>query len=197
MSGYRLDLPSPWVVRFAPLIAAGGNVLDVACGRGRHARWLEEQGHRVTAIDRDVDALSSSGASEIIVRDLEDEAADADAWPLSGRVFAAVVVTNYLHRPLFPMLIEALEPGGVLLYETFAIGNARFGKPSNPSFLLESGELLARCAGLQVVAYEDGIVRFPSPASIQRICAVKPASTEPGVDGSSENRSVDPSRHAL
>ena len=163
--------PSPWVVRFAGSIASGGTVLDVACGRGRHARWLEARGHRVTAIDRDATALAASGASETIVCDLETEPV---TWPLPARRFDAVVVTNYLHRPLFPQLIAALAPGGMLLYETFATGNARYGRPSNPHFLLETGELLERCRALIVVAYEDGIVAVPAPASVQRLCCTKP-----------------------
>ncbi len=172
------DTPSAWVIRFAPSIAASGAVLDVACGRGRHARWLEARGHRVTGVDRDADALASCGASEPILHDLEAGPASGDGWPLAGRRFAAVVVTNYLHRPLFPLLIDALLPGGVLLYETFGVGNERFGKPSNPAFLLERGELLARCEALTIVAFEDGIVDRPRPASIQRICAVRAPPTE-------------------
>lgn len=167
--------PSSWVVRFAGLIPAGAPVLDVACGRGRHARWFEAASHRVTGIDRDAAALATCGASETIACDLETEPV---AWPLPGREFAAVIVTNYLHRPLFPALLDALAPGGVLLYETFAAGNGRFGRPGNPAFLLEPGELLARCRGLQVVAYEDGLVAVPAPASVQRICAIRPAAGE-------------------
>ena len=161
------DRPSPWVVRFAPLIAPGGVVLDVACGSGRHARWLEARGHRVTGVDRDAAALAVGGATETVVADLEGA-----PWPLVARRFAAVIVINYLHRPLFPALLASLAPGGVLIYETFAVGNERFGKPSNPAFLLEPGELLERCGGLDVVAYEDGLVDDPAPASRQRICAV-------------------------
>ena len=97
-------------------------------------------------------------------------------WAVEERRFAAVIVTNYLHRPLFPLLIEALDQGGILIYETFATGNARFGKPGNSAFLLERGELLERCRALNIVAYEDGLVTSPRPASIQRICAIR----EPG-----------------
>ena len=161
--------PSEWIVRFQPSIAAGGAVLDLAAGRGRHARWLEARGHRVTALDRDAEALAACGASETFRCDLET---DPPQWPVSERRFDAVVVTNYLHRPLFARLIDALGPGGVLLYETFARGHARFGRPSHAAFLLEPGELLSFCRGLTVVAYEDGIVDSPRPASIQRICAV-------------------------
>ena len=176
--------PSPWVVRFAPLIAASGSVVDVACGRGRHARWLAARGLRVTAVDRDRQALDACGAHEAIQADLE---ADDAGWPLAGRVFDAVIVTNYLYRPLFAALLGALAPGGVLLYETFASGNARFGKPANPGFLLEPGELLRRAVGLDVVAFEDGLVDLPRPASVQRLCAIRPV----------EDRSTGPARHAL
>ncbi len=162
-------------MRLGGLVQEGGPVLDVACGRGRHVRWFEARGHRVTAIDRDEAALAASGATECIACDLE---ASGDAWPVAGRRFAGVVVTNYLHRPLFDRLLDALEEGGVLLYETFASGNARFGKPSNPAFLLEPGELLTRCAGLSIVAFEDGLVTQPRAASIQRICAVRSRRTE-------------------
>ena len=148
-------------------------MLDVASGPGRHAHWFAARGHRVTALDRDAAALEQCGAQETIVCDLETEPV---AWPVAGRRFAAVVVTNYLHRPLFPLLLDALDAGGVLLYETFAAGNARFGRPSNPAFLLAPGELLARCAGLSIVAFEDGVVERPAPASIQRVCAIR----EPG-----------------
>ena len=183
--------PSPWVMRFAPLIASGGAVLDIACGRGRHARWLESLGYRVTGIDSDEAALAVSGASERIVCDLEGSADPREAWPLHGRRYAGVIVTNYLHRPLFPLLIEALAAGGVLLYETFATGNARYGKPSNPAFLLEGGELIEHCHGLNIVAYEDGLVALPRPASIQRICAIREdlgSNAEAGAGGSAHTR---------
>ncbi len=170
---FRRDTPSPWVVRFAPLLAAGSSVLDVASGTGRHSRWFESLGHRVTAVDRDADALAASGASETVVGDLEAGEGPGRGWPFSDRRFDAVVVTNYLHRPLFPSLIDALAPHGVLIYETFAAGNGRFGRPRNPDFLLEPGELLRHCASLAVVAFEDGLIASPGRASIQRICAVR------------------------
>lgn len=175
------DRPSAWIVRFAPLVVAGGAVLDVACGSGRHVRWFEAHGHRVTAIDRSATALAAASASEPLLADLEAGDA-ARCWPVAGRRFAAVVVTNYLHRPLLPLLVAALAPGGVLLYETFAAGNARFGRPASPAFLLEPGELLAATAGLTVVAYENGVVRHPRPASIQRICAVRDATAHTTAD---------------
>jgi len=155
---------SPWVSRFAPLVP-DGPVLDVACGGGRHARLFLERGHKVTAMDRDLGATHAPGA-ELIQADLED----GSPWPLPGRLFAGVVVTNYLWRPLLPRLVEALAPGGVLIYETFAQGNERFGSPRNPDFLLARGELLRVAEGLCVVAYEDGIE--DEARVVQRICAV-------------------------
>ncbi len=165
--------PSPWVVRFAPLAAAGGPALDLACGGGRHLRLFHARGHHVTGIDRDpsgVADLAGVPGVEIIAADLED----GSPWPLApDRRFAAVVVANYLHRPLFPAILGALAPGGVLIYETFARGNERFGKPSNPDFLLAAGELLDAVRGrLQVVAYEHGEVEAPRRAVVQRICAI-------------------------
>lgn len=164
--------PSAWVARFAGLIAPGGTVLDLACGHGRHARFLEAGGWRVMAVDRDAAALAGlAGHSGI-------EAVEADletgAWPLGGRRFDGIVVANYLHRPLFPRLIEALAEGGVLIYETFMLGNERFGRPSNPDFLLRPNELLELFAGrLNVVAFEQGEVAQPRPAVVQRLCAVR------------------------
>ena len=163
--------PSPWVARFAPLVPARGRVLDVACGSGRHARYFLAREHPVVALDRDVSAiadLADRAGAEIVQADLED-----GAWPLDGRRFAAIVVTNYLHRPLFPRLLAALEPHGVLIYETFAVGNERFGRPRNPDFLLAPGELLRiTAATLRVVAYEHGEVSRPKRAVVQSICAV-------------------------
>lgn len=164
--------PSPWIARWAPLVSPGGLVLDVAAGGGRHCRLFAARGHHVVAVDRDISALVGAGAAEILSADLED----GSPWPLPGRRFSAVVVTNYLHRPLWPALLGAIEPGGVLLYETFMVGNERFGKPSNPAFLLRDGELLdiAREAGLSVVAYEALMLSDPRPAMAQRIAARRP-----------------------
>lgn len=156
--------PSSWVTRFAPLIAPGGAVLDLASGGGRHARLLLDRGHAVTALDRDIAQAHLAHGAELISADLED----GSPWPLAGRVFAGIVVTNYLWRPLFAPLIAALEPGGVLIYETFAQGNEAFGRPRNPDHLLQAGELLRACAELTVIAYEHGIDRA---SVIQRICA--------------------------
>lgn len=159
------DQASLWVARFAALVRPGGSVLDVACGGGRHCRHFLDHGHVVTGIDREIGATRAVGA-ELISADLED----TSPWPLPGRRFDAVVVTNYLWRPLFPTLVETLQPGGVLIYETFALGNEAFGRPRNPDHLLKRGELLALVAGLSVVAFEDGVVE--GRGVIQRICAV-------------------------
>ncbi len=162
--------PSAWVRRFAGLITPGGRVLDVACGSGRHAVWLAEQGFAVTGVDRDADALQGLPAGIAALHaDLEGA-----AWPLPGRVFDGIVVTNYLWRPLWPALLGGLAPGGVLIYETFALGQQRFGKPSRPDFLLQAGELLQVCEDLRVVAFEDGLEAEPARC-VQRIAAVRPS----------------------
>ncbi len=164
--------PSAWVERFAPLIAAGGPVLDLACGGGRHTRFLLARGHPVTAVDRDISGLEDIEAPELTR--LEVDLEDGSAWPLGEQRFAGIVVTNYLFRPLFASIPAALKPAGVLIYETFARGNERYGKPSNPDFLLTPGELLAMAAvaNLRVLAYEDLEVTDPKPACVQRICAI-------------------------
>lgn len=152
--------------RWAHLIRPRGRVLDVACGHGRHLRWLTAQGFEVTGVDRDAAALANlSPLGRTIVADIE-----AAPWPLAGETFDAVVVTNYLWRPLWPALLGSLAPDGVLVYETFALGNAAFGRPSNPDFLLRPGELLEACHGLQIVAYEDGFLEAPARC-VQRIVA--------------------------
>ncbi len=160
--------PSPWVVRWAPLIRPGGEVLDLACGAGRHARHLAALGCEVVAVDRDPALLRDPPAGvQVLGADLE-----AGPWPFPGRRFDAIVVTNYLHRPLLPALAGSLAPGGILVYETFARGNERFGRPSNPDFLLAPGELLEAVRGrLRVLAYEDLVVDSPRPAAVQRLCA--------------------------
>ena len=165
---------STWVARWAGIIRAGGAVLDLACGSGRHARFLAAQGLQVEAVDRDAVALAGlAGLAGITTRCADLEGA---AWPYAKRVFDAIVVTNYLHRPLLPLIGSGLAPGAALIYETFRAGNESYGKPSNPAFLLQVGELLAfaQGAGLQVIAYEDGFRAPPAAAMIQRICAIKP-----------------------
>lgn len=174
------DAPSAWVVRFLPLIPEEGEVLDVACGSGRHSRLLQAAGHRVLAVDRDAAALAAVAASGIstIEIDLESMPDGRPAWPFAAHRFAAIVVTNYLFRPLLPLLTASLAPGGILLYETFGVGNEKFGKPSNPDFLLRPGELLdtarnAAVGPLQVISYECGRIDSPRAAVVQRICAVR------------------------
>jgi SAM-dependent methyltransferase len=173
-SPHELQSPSPWVERWAPLVRTGGDVLDVACGYGRHARYFAARGHTVVAVDRDESALAMLAQLDRVwpIRaDLE-----AAPWPFAADCFDAVIVTNYLHRPLFPHLTASLRDRGVLIYETFMVGNERFGKPSNPHFLLHPTELLqAMSAALHVVAFEQGDVTRPKPATIQRLCAVRGA----------------------
>ncbi len=166
--------PSSWVVRFVPLIPKGAAVLDLACGAGRHSQLLAHLGHSVLAVDQDISAIQSGHSSAITPKCLNLE---EDAWPLSGSKFGGIVVTNYLYRPHLDRLPELLEEGGVLIYETFALGNEKFGKPSNPNFLLNPGELLAFAArhSLKVLAFEDIYVDEPKPAMVQRLCAVKGA----------------------
>lgn len=168
------DIVSPWVARWAPLVPKG-EVLDLACGSGRHARLLAGLGHTVTALDRDAQALAAAAGQGIVTLQHDLEAPGA-TWPFAPGSLAGIVVTNYLHRPLFGRIAAALAPDGVLIYETFARGNEIFGKPSNPDFLLIPGELLELAArgGLHVVAYEDGVVDTPKPARVQRLCAVGP-----------------------
>jgi len=163
--------PSAWVRRFAPLIAPAGEVLDLACGQGRHARYLAGLGYRVEALDRDGAALASlTAVAGVTTRcvDLENS-----SWSYAEGRFDGIVAANYLHRPLVPVLLQALRPGGIFIYETFAVGNEKLGRPSNPEFLLRPGELLQWVEGrLQVLAFEQGLVERPKPAVIQRICAV-------------------------
>lgn len=165
--------PSTWISRHAGLIPdlhQGARVLDLACGSGRHVRWLTAHGAQVTAVDRDAAALVTlhGVAAEVVLADIEN-----GPWPLPDRQFDAVVVTNYLWRPLMPTIVASVAPGGVLLYETFAHGNASVGKPSRPDFLLQPGELLDRVRpALRVIAYEDGFLDAP-PRFVQRIAAVR------------------------
>jgi len=183
--------PSNWVSRFAPLIREGGPILDVAAGGGRHGRFFLERGHPVTLLDQETEALqdlSSHPHASIVQKNLED----GSDWPLKDQ-FAAVLVVNYLHRPLTDHLLDALETGGVLIYETFARGNEAFGRPRNPDHLLKSGELLQMVSGrMQVIAYEHGIrENSPLPGVIQRVCAVKNLDLSSREDGDPPNCSLE------
>ena len=185
--------PSAWLLRWAHLLPPGGRVLDLACGRGRHLRWLAERDASatgaLTGIDRDAAALqacadlAAAGRLELIAADVEN-----GPWPCPGRQFDAVLVFNYLWRPLWPQLLDALAPGGLLVYETFGHSNQSVGKPSRPDFLLQPGELLSRCADLHIVAYEDGFLAEP-PRFVQRVVALRPAV--------GANSAAAPARHAL
>jgi SAM-dependent methyltransferase len=164
------ESPSFWVMRWSHLVPAGGPVLDVACGHGRHMRWFAGRGHPVTGVDRSPEAVETAGqVGDAVLADIEN-----GPWPFAGREFAGVVVTNYLWRPLLPTIVHSVAPGGVLVYETFTVGNETVGKPSRPDFLLQPGELLRACAPLRVIAYEDGFLDEP-PRFVQRIAAVRPA----------------------
>ncbi|HEV2333893.1 MAG TPA: methyltransferase domain-containing protein [Stellaceae bacterium] len=164
------DSPSTWVRRFVPLIRERGRVLDLAAGAGRHTRLLLDMGFVVTAVDRDVAALRpfAGDRCDVCAIDLEAGA----TWSLGG-AYDGIVVTNYLHRPLFEPIVAALAPEGVLIYETFAVGNERFGRPCNPDFLLRPGELLDAFAALTIVAFEAGEVNRPRPSVVERIAAIK------------------------
>ena len=170
--------PSAWVVRYAHLIPAGGPVLDLACGDGRHARYFAGRGHPVTAVDIDVEGvadLAGQPGIDVLEADLE-----TGPWPFGPASFAGIVITNYLHRPHFAVLPGTLQAGGVLIIETFGAGNELLGRPRNPDFLLAAGELLTAFAGtLQVVAYEHGREESPRPAVRQRLCAVRQAVVAP------------------
>ncbi|MDD5175569.1 MAG: methyltransferase domain-containing protein [Sterolibacterium sp.] len=168
----QFELPSQWVQRFAPLIAEGGNVLDLACGSGRHARWLAGCGYTVEAVDRNAVALEALHQIPGITTRCAD--IEGGPWPYSGCRFAGIVVTNYLWRPLLPLLMAALDKGSILIYETFMLGNERFGKPENPAFLLRPDELRHVIRGhLELIAFEQGEVSAPRPAMVQRLCAVR------------------------
>jgi SAM-dependent methyltransferase len=164
------EAPSQWIQRWSHLMAPTCSVLDVACGGGRHMQWLASQGHAALGIDRSAEALQLAQThGRTLLADIEN-----GPWPLTGQTFGAVVVTNYLWRPLWPQITDSVAPGGVLLCETFAQGNETVGKPSRPDFLLRPGELLQVCtdAGLRVVAYEDGFLSSPE-RFVQRVAAVR------------------------
>ena len=162
------EAPSAWVRRWSHLVPAGGKVLDVACGHGRHLRWFAQRGHPVTGVDRDPEAIAAiGGLGRAVAADIEN-----GPWPLPGETFAGVVVTNYLWRALLPQILASVAPGGVLIYETFTRDHAGIGKPSRPDFLLQPGELLTAAAGLRIVAYEDGFCSDPD-RFVQRLAAVR------------------------
>ncbi len=166
------EAPSAWVQRWSHLVRPGGTVLDVACGHGRHLRWFARHGHPVTGVDRSPEAITAvASLATMLQADIEN-----GPWPLlqdgQPQAFDAVVVTNYLWRALFPLLLQSLAPGGVLIYETFTAGNETVGKPSRPDFLLQPGELLNACSQLRIVAYEDGYLAEPE-RYVQRIAAVR------------------------
>jgi SAM-dependent methyltransferase len=163
LHGHNHLSPSDWVLRWAALVERGP-VLDVASGSGRHARIFAARGLDVVALDKDPQPVPGA---RLVRADLED----GSPWPFAGQRFAAIVVTNYLHRPLMKTLETSLDEQGILIYETFMAGNEKFGKPSNPAFLLRPAELLEAFAGLTVVAFEQGVVERPQPAAIQRLCA--------------------------
>ena len=161
----RLEQPSEWVARWAPRVERGP-VLDLACGSGRHSRFFKDLGFDVVAVDRERADLEG-------IRFVQADLEDGSPWPLGAERFGAIVVTNYLHRPLFPHILAALAPRAVLIYETFMAGNERFGRPSNPQFLLKPGELRKAFAELEELGFEEGEVERPKRAMIQRICALK------------------------
>jgi len=194
------EAASAWIRRWSHLVAEGGTVLDLACGQGRHVRWFASRGHLVVALDRSQEALAASAGLSNAAEGLRVQTLLADienqAWPLvhdgKEQTFDGVVVTNYLWRPLMQTIVRSVAPGGVLLYETFAHGNASVGRPARPDFLLQPGELLQACRDLRVVAYEDGFCADP-PRFIQRIAAVR----EP-LPGDSQRGAADtPQRHLL
>ncbi|MEG0938177.1 MAG: class I SAM-dependent methyltransferase [Comamonas sp.] len=168
-AAHGAQAPSAWITRFAQLVRPQGTVLDLACGMGRHTRYFSTSNHVLTSVDKAQEATQSvADIAETITADIENA-----PWPLTGRSFDGVVITNYLWRPLWPQILDSVKPGGVLLYETFGQGNEAFGKPSRPDFLLAPGELLQVCAGWTIVAYEHGQLRQPDRV-VQRIAAIKP-----------------------
>jgi SAM-dependent methyltransferase len=174
---HDIETASPWTLRFADLAPPGSPVLDLACGSGRHTRLFHRRGHPVTAVDRDLGGVADLAMSPGFT--LIEADPEADPWPLPGRRYGAVVVCNYLHRPLLPRIVEAVAPGGVLIYETFAVGNERFGRPRNPDFLLHPNELLKAVGDDFIVrAYEHGRVDAPKPAVRQSLCAVRASGEE-------------------
>lgn len=186
--GVLLIVPSPWIVRWSHLLQPDATVLDIACGSGRHLAWFAARGHAVTGIDRDLAPARSAGApGTLVCADIENQ-----PWPLTAgsepQTFGAVVVTNYLWRPLLPTMVHSVAPGGVFLYETFASGNETVGRPARADFLLQPRELLTVCKDLQVVAYECGTLENPL-RFVQRIAAIRPFTSDTGA--------IHPNHHAL
>ena len=174
MPMHGTEAASPWVQRWSHLVPPGAEVLDVGCGAGRHMRWFAARQHPAVGVDRSPEAIAAASAhGESVLADIEN-----GPWPFTGRRFGAVIVTNYLWRPLLPTLVASVVLGGVLIYETFAAGNETVGKPSRPDFLLQPGELLRACEGLRVVAYEDGFLESPE-RFVQRVAAVRSTSQGP------------------
>lgn len=164
---------SAWVARWSHLLPTGCSVLDLACGHGRHMRHFASRGHTLTGVDRNPEAIAAVAAlGDTVCADIEN-----GPWPLSGRTFGGVVVTNYLWRPIWPHIVTSLAPNGVLIYETFSAGNETVGKPSRPDFLLRPGELLQLCQDLRVVAFEEGFLPQPE-RFVQRIVAVREADSD-------------------
>ena len=199
--GHHADAaaPSAWVQRWSHLVTPGGVVLDVACGHGRHARWFHERNHPLALVDRSQAAIDSiaipAPTCEAVVADIEN-----GPWPFSGRQFDAVVVVNYLWRPLMPTLLASLAPGGTLIYETFTQGNETVGKPSRPDFLLRPGELLDICRDLRIVAFEDGFLEEPggkAPRFVQRIAAVREVANAARSGGALPAAASGPPRYPL
>ena len=179
---------SDWVKRWSHLVPPGGSVLDIACGRGRHVKWFASRGHAVTGVDRSAEAIQAvAGVGEAVFADIEN-----NPWPLMNgeriRQFSAVVVTNYLWRPLFPVIVQSVAPGGFLIYETFSQGNETVGKPSNPEFLLRPAELLQTLATMRIIGFEEGFLEDP-PRFVQRIVTARP-----DLDGSADEP---PARYPL
>ncbi len=176
MNTNKPDKPSDWVRRFAPLIKSGGNVLDLACGNGRHAIFLASSGFSVTAVDRNISNISDDFKQ---IRCIETDLENGEQSFLEDLHFMGIVVTNYLYRPLIPTIINSLDKDGILIYETFSVGNEQYGRPSNPDFLLKPGELLSACSKrLRVIAYEEGTFKSPNLSVKQRICAINSPSKE-------------------
>ena len=187
---------SAWVIRWSHLLGNASKVLDIACGQGRHMKYLSSLGHNATGVDRSKEALAAASQwGETVLADIENA-----PWPLMQeqqmRRFDAVVVTNYLWRPLIPVMLQSLAPGGILIYETFAAGNETVGKPSRPDFLLKPGELLSAFSALSVIAYEDGFLASPA-RFVQRIVAAAPEAEATSKLTASHSKAHSPRRFAL